>query len=227
MRCVTPRFSRSGRSRAACWVCCFTSVSSRPSARFGSSAGPSLSPGASSGRPAGRPEDEPGDNEGPADEPKRAEGLLETLVKQHTQHAARDRPDREKRGVTHRITPASNHPRSNVPKALAINHEDRAEGCDVEGNSHEDEGLVIRSEPDEGTSHREMPGARNRQELREPLHQPEHDSLPQRHATLPATSDTMPTIIAPLSNKLFRSIFPVMSRLATSSTVSWANRART
>src|SRR6267378_1393808 len=73
--------------------------------------------------------------------------------------------------------------------------------------------------------HPQVPRAGHRQEFREPLHQPQHDPLPERHATRPATSATIPKSIAPLRRRLFRCVRPVNNRLATASTTSWANRA--
>src|SRR5437763_1441939 len=71
----------------------------------------------------------------------------------------------------------------------------------------------------------QVPGARDRQELGESLHQSQHDPLPQRHAIRPATSATIPTSIAPFSSRLLRALCPANRRLATASTASWANSA--
>src|SRR6266571_5551991 len=65
----------------------------------------------------------------------------------------------------------------------------------------------------------------HRQELGEPLHQPQEDALPEGHAIRPATSATMPTSIAPLSSTVLRPVRPTNSRAATTRTASWANRA--
>src|SRR5438874_133206 len=113
------------------------------------------------------------------------------------------------------------------PQAPAVHHQDGPQRRDMKRNRHEDERGIVGAEPHDGASHREMPRARHGQELREPLHQPQYDPLPDGHVTLPATSATIPTSIAPLSSRLFRALCPANRRLATASTASWANSAIT
>src|SRR3989441_9163810 len=105
---------------------------------------------------------------------------------------------------------------------LFRSHQHGTQGRDVERHLDEDaRGVHARHH----FEHPQVSRARHREKLREPLHQPQDHSLPERHATRPATSATIPTSMAPLRRRLFPWVRPVNSRLATASTTSWANRA--
>src|SRR2546422_11731284 len=73
--------------------------------------------------------------------------------------------------------------------------------------------------------HGEMAGARDGAELRQPLHQPQQNPLPQRHVTRPATRAIRPTTMAPLRRAMTRSIRPTTSRAAATSTARRATTA--
>src|SRR2546422_3773882 len=150
------------------------------------------------------------------------EAFFDLTMKQNADQARGDRRDDEERRITHARAVAAQQAAGDAPEAGTVQHQHGPERRHMQRHFHGD---VREMNPGQRLHQHEMPGARDREEFREPLHQPQHNPLPERHATRPATSATIPTSIAPLSRRLFPWVRPVNNRLATASTTSWANRA--
>src|SRR5258705_6649371 len=138
------------------------------------------------------------------------EAFSDLTMKQNTDQGRGDRRHDEERRIpdTRAVTPQ--HAARDVPETGTIQHQHGSERRHVQRHFHRE---VREMNPGQGLHQHEMPGARDREKLREPLDQPEDNPLPERHATRPATSATIPTSIAPLSSRLFPWLRPGNSRL--------------
>src|SRR6266545_3486493 len=150
------------------------------------------------------------------------EALFDLAMKQHADQTRGDRRRNEEARIAQARAVTAKHAAGDAPESGTIQHQHGPERRHVQRHLHRD---IREMNPGQRLHQHEMPGARDREKLREPLHQPQNNPLQERHATRPATSATIPTSMAPLRRRLFPCSRPVNNRLATASTTSWANRA--
>ncbi len=169
-----------------------------------------------------RPQQKTGDQESDAGGPQRLERALDEVFEKDPNQTRRNHRDDQQSRVAQGVglTPQDTH--DELPEAAPIHDQDGPERRDVQRDFHEHPGRVHAGHvPDD----REMPVARNRQKLRESLHQSEQNALPDSHATFPATSAINPMTIAPLRSALTRSTLPSNNHAAATSTAIWARSA--
>ena len=140
------------------------------------------------------------------------------MVQQHADDTRRDRGDGEQQRVAPVLATAPHDAAGDAPQPASVHHEHRSQRRHMQGDLDEDAGEF---DAGQGFHQHQVPRAGNGQKLRQPLDQAQHEALPQVHATRPRTSATSPTTMAPLSNRLRRSVLPTKRRLAAASTASW------
>ena len=111
------------------------------------------------------------------------EELLDRVLEADSEHRGRNRSDDQESGVAERLFRSLQDPYDEVGDARAVDHADRDQRRQVDGDFEGDPGEL---QTEQGLGDDEVAGAGDREELGRALHHSEKNRLPECHADDPA-----------------------------------------
>ena len=143
-------------------------------------------------------------------------------MKQHTDNAGRDSSEHEQPQQSQLSGLTPDRAGEQLHETTPVDHEHGGERGDVQRHLDKHAG---RPYARYHLEHAQVSRARHREKLSKALHETEENSLPESHATFPATSAIRPTTMATLRRVLTRSTLPSSIHVATTSTAICASSA--